>query len=99
MGTVGGSGVPNRRRVTPVGNVAPVGAVPSDVVVVVVGGVVDVMLAAVAHVVCAPLPSGGIFALVSLPSSWPMSDGFRSSSVRFRKVYLKHHLSLPVLKL
>ena len=77
MGTVGGSGVPKRKRVHPVSNVPAVGATPDAATVVVV--VVDVVATAVvvadvvatyapsvvARMVCAPLPLGGSSALVS----------------------------------
>ena len=66
MGIVGGFGAPNRKRVAPVGNVAPIDAIPF---------VVDVVAAAtaaatyvptdVASVVSAPLPLGGRSTLVS----------------------------------
>ena len=89
MGTVGGSGVPNRKRVPPVGNVAPVGAVhaaATGVVVDVTASSATVVVAfatfvptAMAHVVCDPLPIGGRSALVSWRSSRPISTGLMSS--------------------
>jgi hypothetical protein len=76
MGTVGGSGVPNRKRVHPVSNVPAVGATPDVAAAIVVVDVVatavvvaDVVAtyapSVVARMVCAPLPLGGSSALVS----------------------------------
>ena len=70
MGIVGGSGVPNRRRVTPVGNVTPVVVVHADDVPV-----------DVAPVICAPLPLRGRSALVAWRSSTPTSAVLMSSSM------------------
>jgi hypothetical protein len=86
MGTVGGSRVPNRKRVAFVGNVAPVGALHVDFAFVVVAAAVvaDVVAHAptvVISVVFAPLPLGGRSALIFWRSSQPVSAGLMSSSM------------------
>jgi len=77
MEIVGGSGVPNRKRVAPVGDVIPASVVSA----IVVADVDADVPAVVVHVVCDPLSLGGRSALDFWRSTWPVSAGLKSSSM------------------